>query len=531
MADPRELAEQAIALLQDALRESERRAAELKEQLENRAPPPEGSPESALAELQQRLDTAEAERHRLAGEVSRLEEVLAEERVKAQQLKAKLDVAESGPDKLTKKEINFWRSKVDDFDRSINEHKARIAELRRELQARDAQIDSLTARERELAESLATRERELTEALAARERELTDALAARERELTEAASARERELTEAADATARKVSELETENAARGTRIDELTARIEAQTARIAELEAELERKENERRSLADELTTARDQIAGLEQELRDEKECTDNLSEVANERRELITRLEDRLAEAEERYEEARWRLGKAQHFERLVKRRKKLIKALIERIRQKHKANVALKAGLDGLRTYKAAAEAKQHELLKRIDKLTAKVKEQEETIARHQASTVAKEMFAGAQMRVSELEKRVEAQIELIQTLEEELKTAKAMQQVRADYGAEVERLRGEVQRLEQELDAKSKIVERLENDADEQQRKLAQLRRSESETLRLKTQIKEQEATIASLTQEVDGWKRKYEFMMADPTPPLQSAAEK
>lgn len=509
MADPRELAEQAIALLQDALRESERRAAELKEQLENRAPPPEGSPESALAELQQRLDTAEAERHRLAGEVSRLEEVLAEERVKAQQLKAKLDVAESGPDKLTKKEINFWRSKVDDFDRSINEHKARIAELRRELQARDAQIDSLTARERELAESLATRERELTEALAARERELT----------------------EAADATARKVSELETENAARGTRIDELTARIEAQTARIAELEAELERKENERRSLADELTTARDQIAGLEQELRDEKECTDNLSEVANERRELITRLEDRLAEAEERYEEARWRLGKAQHFERLVKRRKKLIKALIERIRQKHKANVALKAGLDGLRTYKAAAEAKQHELLKRIDKLTAKVKEQEETIARHQASTVAKEMFAGAQMRVSELEKRVEAQIELIQTLEEELKTAKAMQQVRADYGAEVERLRGEVQRLEQELDAKSKIVERLENDADEQQRKLAQLRRSESETLRLKTQIKEQEATIASLTQEVDGWKRKYEFMMADPTPPLQSAAEK
>src|SRR5690606_17185469 len=102
------------------------------------------------------------------------------------------------------------------------------------------------------------------------------------------------------------------------------------------------------------------------------------------------------------------------------------------------------------------------------------------------------------------------------------EEELKTAKAMQQVRADYGAEVERLRGEVQRLQEELDAKTRIVERLENDADEQQRKLAQLRRSESETLRLKTQIKEQEAAIASLTQEVDGWKRKYEFMMSDPT---------
>src|SRR5690606_24954164 len=276
----------------------------------------------------------------------------------------------------------------------------------------------------------------------------------------------------------------------------------------------------------------AREQISDLEQELRDEKECTDNLSEVANERRELITSLEDRLAEAEERYEEARWRLGKAQHFERLVKRRKKLIKALIERIRQKHKANVALKAGLDGLRTYKAAAEAKQHELLKRIDRLTAKVKEHEETIARHQSSTVAKEVYAGTQMRVAELEKRVEAQIEIIQTLEEDLKTAKAMQQVRTDYGAEIERLRGEVSRLTAELEAKTKIVERLENDADEQQRKLAKLRGTESETLRLKTQLKEQEATIASLTEEVDGWKRKCEFMSGDDsTRSYRSAGEK
>ncbi|HEX6993792.1 MAG TPA: hypothetical protein VF339_06555 [Gammaproteobacteria bacterium] len=476
------------------MRESEKRAAELQERLEQRAAPPEGSPESALVELEQRLQATEAERDRLAADVARLEEVLEEERAKAAQLKAKLDVAESGPDKLTKKEINFWRSKVDDFDKSITELKARIAELRREVQERDAQIEALTAREREL--------------------------------------------TEASDGSARRLSELESENAGLGTRIEEQAARIEEQaarleeqTARIAELEAELERKEQERRSLADELAGAREQIAGLEQELRDEKECTDNLSEVANERRELITSLEDRLAEAEERYEEARWRLGKAQHFERLVKRRKKLIKALIEKIRQKHKSNVALKAGLDGLRTYKAAAEAKQHELLKRIDKLNARIREQEETIARHHASTVAKEMFAGAQMRVEELEKRVEAQIEIIQTLEEELKTAKAMQQVRADYGAEVERLRSEVARLTEELEAKTKIVERLENDSDEQQRKLAKLRLTESETLRLKTQIKEQEAAIASLTEEVDGWKRKYEFMMSDSTPPYRSAAEK
>src|SRR5690606_8318321 len=156
---------------------------------------------------------------------------------------------------------------------------------------------------------------------------------------------------------------------------------------------------------------------------------------------------------------------------------------------------------------------------------------VKEHEETIARHHASTVAKEELFGAQSRINEPEKRIEAQVEIIQTLEDELKTAKAMQQVRADYGAEVERLRAEVTKLRSELDAKNKIVERLENDADEQQRKLAKLRGTESETLRLKTQLKEQEAAIATLTEEVDGWKRKYEFMASDSSPPYRSAAEK
>src|SRR5690606_14778526 len=208
--------------------------------------------------------------------------------------------------------------------------------------------------------------------------------------------------------------------------------------ARIAQLSAELESVKVElataaerREQLTAELESAREQIAGLEQELRDEKECTDNLSEVANERREIITRLEDRLAEAEERYEEARWRLSKAQHFERLVIRRKRLIRALIERIRAKDKANTALKAGLDGLRKYKATAEAKQHELLARIDRLKARIKEQEETIARHHGATLTEAQLEASRGRIAVLEKRIEDQIHVIQTLEEELKTAKALQ----------------------------------------------------------------------------------------------------
>src|SRR5690606_28855224 len=161
---------------------------------------PEGSPEETLATLQQRLEEAEGERDSLRTDLGRLEEVLAEEQAKAAQLKARLDVAESGPDKLTKKEINFWRSKVDEFDRTNREHKARIAELRRELQERDARI-----------ESLAERERQQTEAL-------TDA---------------QQKATEAADEATRRIAELEHASSGLGARIDE-------QAARITELESTL---------------------------------------------------------------------------------------------------------------------------------------------------------------------------------------------------------------------------------------------------------------------------------------------------
>lgn len=313
--------------------------------------------------------------------------------------------------------------------------------------------------------------------------------------------------------------------------IETLSRRLDESERQRTHLEQELGRQAELLASRTVELEGAREQIAGLELELRDEKECTDNLSEVANERRGRITQLEDRLAEAEERYEEARWRLGKAQHFERLVKRRKPLVKALIKRIRQRDKANTALKAGLDGLRRFKAASEARQHELLARLDKMKAKIKEQEETIARHQGATVTAAELETSHGRIAELERRIEDQVEIIQTLEEELKTAKALQHVRAESGSEVERLRGEVERLQREIDAKSEIVAQLESDSDLRQRKLAQLRSSETETQRLKSKVKEQEATIANLTEAVDGWRRKYEFMSTESPTEYPSAAEK
>src|SRR5690606_21502842 len=161
-----------------------------------------------------------------------------------------------------------------------------------------------------------------------------------------------------------------------------------------------------------------------------EEKENGENLTQLANERREAITKLQEKVEEAEERYEEAKWRLGKAQHFERIVKRRKKLVAALIAALRAKAKANVALKAGLDGLRTYKAAAESNQQKLLQRIDALKNELKEAEETIERHQGATLAKEQLADSQSKSNALEQRLDAQAEVIATLEADLKAARAM-----------------------------------------------------------------------------------------------------
>src|SRR5690606_26865650 len=142
-------------------------------------------------------------------------------------------------------------------------------------------------------------------------------------------------------------------------------------------------------RTLDQEHAALRAQFAELEAELADEREHSANLSELANERRERITKHEEQVEEANERYEEAKWRLGKAQHFERLVRRRKGLILKLLAALRAKMKANRALKAGLDGLRRFKAASEANQHKLLARLETLKNELHEAREALDRQDAS----------------------------------------------------------------------------------------------------------------------------------------------
>src|SRR5688572_14705071 len=223
--------------------------------------------------------------------------------------------------------------------------------------------------------------------------------------------------------------------------------------------------------------------MAGLEVELKEEREHAESLGELANERREHMTKLQEQVEEAEERYADANWRLGKSLYFERIVKRRKGLIRKLLEALRAKMKANVALKAGLDGLRTFKQTAEVNQHKLLQRIDALKAQLKEAEEAIKRHQGGTAAKEELTNTVARATALETQLNAQAELIQSLEGDLKAARLAHKTAEErqidikpFEQEIERLAKETERSSKELEAKNEIIGKLQVDADEQQRKL-------------------------------------------------------
>jgi len=823
MANPRDLAEQAFALLQDALRDSEARASDLDEQLKRKRAP-KTKLEEQLDVLTHRLEKIETERAQWEQQAGHLEEVAEAERVKVAQLKKKLEIAESGPEKLTKKEVNYWRERAETFDSETQEYKTRLAGLRRELMDRDAELSQLqnspqtafaapadepveqgavadelrhqvqqrdqwlsdlrlelhdlrsqasgtadppletlaeietlrrqvTSLERALSEAhntraaaqadlhratqdLATRDRTVREAEAAGERaqglvrerdhrlvelsaqfeqlrsdshqrehqiraesaEHTDQIASLSREIMElrsradhdrhvaanagteidearaartaaeqrvasvnaaleraesALSERTQQHSEATAAVQRlegQVTQREQDLAERAEQVRELGQRLAdreayintlngdlehakatvvangreisslretlqsatreldqargrahdleaahaearnsadafaAELAATREQFASLEAAQNEARrqadAFADEVASAREQIAGLESELKEEKEHAENLGELANERREHMTKLQEQLEEAEERFAESDWRLGKALYFEKLVKRRKGMIAKLLEALRGKIKANVALKAGLDGLRTYKASAEVNQQKMLQRLDKMKAELTEAEDTIKKHQGATHTKEEIAQVESRATDLETRLNTQAEIIQSLEAELKTARlAHHKGDDDVSQQIEQLRAE-------LETKSQIISKLQEDADDQQRKLGKLRGSESETVRLKAltekdrseidtlqreiaqlrealarqtaaatasgsdnpqltamlkereqtvtrlmgTIKEHEATIKKLNESADGWKRKYQFLAADEPDAYKSAAE-
>jgi chromosome segregation ATPase len=325
--------------------------------------------------------------------------------------------------------------------------------------------------------------------------------------------------------------------------------------------------------------------FAALETELAEERNRSDNLNELANERRESLTRTTEKLEEMEERYEDAKWHLGKARHFERLVRRRRKLIANLIGTIRARQKANNSLKAGLDSLRRYKANADERQQEQLRRIEILENSLSEAKEKLAQanqarrvtdtstqqieHSASGQGATKPAGSD--TMQLRNQVTAQAEVIENLEAELKGARVAE-------TEARTKLTELEKLHDDLETKNTFIGTLQKDIEEHQKTLAQLRKRDIEVKELRnkldeherkltslqaentqlrsaksgeveaidrqkladqdrmigkltTKLKEYEATITALNEAADTWKRKYDFLAAEAPYGYESASSK
>jgi chromosome segregation ATPase len=509
MSNSRELAEQAFSLLQDALRDSEKRAEELDAELKRQSAP-KGPVEERVKVLEHRLESIMAQNEGHKREVEQLQEIIENERAKTLALKKKLDIAESGPDKADKKEINYWRSRAEDFDADSRKYRERIAELRQALrEAQQAEPEATAPAAAEEGSRIAELEAQIAE-LQSRIPELQSQISERESQIGELQSqigSRESEIGERESRTAElesRAAELESRAAEFEARAAELEAHAAEQGQMLAERDQRIaDLSESEQAALAArQAITA--QMAGLEQELKEEKECTINLSEIANERGEQITNLSEKLDEALERFEEAKWRLERAGRFERLVKKRRALIKALLEALRAKQKSNLALKAGLDALRKFKARAEKQQQDLLLRADELTSKLMEAKERLAEQTDLAEAEAKLGRANDKINGLETRLEAQVSVIENLESELHAAKAKRQERDNRSKELASLK-------ETLEVKNRVISEMQNELDQQQRQLGKLRGIHSETQRLKVIQQEDQSLIDQLQLDNDNLK--------------------
>lgn len=611
-------AHEAIATLQAALAESEQRIVELKAELDKK-PLPKDKLSKDLRAAQKALKNLEGEHEKLKVDAGQLQEVVDSEKEKVAALKKKLAVAEAGPEKVSKKEVNFWRQKSEDFDKQTKEYKSRISKLMREIKKRDKTAAEL---ESKLAEASATAElEEKIERSEAALSEASERASALESGLAEAQAAQQ-SLQGEHEELLGKLAELEKSLAAAASEKTELESELEQQRARAGELENEVseigkqlsaaqegaeetanlrdqlgdaqsqltaatekltetqaayearssELEQAERRTkelsrsleqanhraditqsevdqlretleaklqesaelqdqtnvLAADMEAGRDQFAGLEDELKAEKEEVDRLNEVANERRETIETLEQDIEGLRDRVAELEWQVGKNEHFGRLVKRRRGLIRRLIAEVRTKQKANAALKAGIDSLRTFKAKSEENNASLQARLNKYKTKLRAvQQDLDTAHIELDKAKNVdtadrVAAQESQIDDLKKQLDAQAELIQTLEQESKSGSNVKRELAAKDAAI----GD---LESELQTKSEIIEGLQQDVDNLQRKAAGLRGLDSETVRLKSLVMQEQNRVTELEEQNELLKRRMQEQAPDAARAMDEAA--
>lgn len=254
--------------------------------------------------------------------------------------------------------------------------------------------------------------------------------------------------------------------------LDILARTLRESAERIAALEAELSQSRAEAAAAA----ALRDTLQTREQALEErtarcqtlEQELEDSLTQLRRADEKLAARdlecgrLEERHLLDTERLDSLRAEMAGLQLRARWARRRRRLAGKLVAELRQRQRANLALKSGIDTLRQSRHKAEEEHRALQERYRRLQESMRRDDDPApppVPHETHRVVE----GEDERLSPsgLHRRLMAQSELIESMERDIQRVAALKRDLADREHRIET-------LEQELAAKQSLITSLEDD---------------------------------------------------------------
>lgn len=235
---------------------------------------------------------------------------------------------------------------------------------------------------------------------------------------------------------------------------------------RVISLEQALAQREQgaeaNRHRLEAELDAARRRVTEVEAELEETHTQLRRADEQVAARQHECRQLQERLELDAERMRELRETLSRLKIHHSWSRRRRDLVRRLIAEMRQRQRANLALKTGLDALRQFKQKAEEDRRALLEKYRRLQASVHQEDHdpaASAAHGPDT--HRVIEGDGETHSGLHRRLQVQSELIESMERDIQRVGALKRELADRERRIEA-------LEKELEIKRKLIGTLEED---------------------------------------------------------------
>jgi chromosome segregation ATPase len=412
MSEKQHSAQQAIEVILEALHVSERRIAELEAALGERNPD-QRELQARLATLESELEALTRERDDWKFECERMNSVADDERKAAHYLRRKLRISETGPDQAGKKELNFLRGRTEELESMLKQARAAGDEHEQRLQERTQAASAALA---------------MQAALQARAAALESRLAHTTEQLTDTTN----KLTDTTEQLAHTVGQQE--------ELEQLRGECAAAKARLSQSAAELE-----------------EHVTQL-------RKADENLARTDNERR----RLEEQVELDSERLHDLRDQVKGLRISAAWATRRRQLIRRLVGEIRQRQRANIALKNGVDALRQNKQKAEQHQHMLLEQYHRLKASMHPRGEADTRQRTPAEAHQLVASDAVSSSGLHRRLRAQDELIESMERDIERVGAMKRELTERDKRLSEAEARIAALHKELALKQALLGTLEDD---------------------------------------------------------------